>query len=501
MFPVGPNVRCSCETLIAAAESPDPVPVHPTPAAERAMTEARAALDTVQRRGDPIYGVTTGFGPLVEHAAHDTAHDHATGLLHHLSAGAGPAAERAIVRATILARLQALAQGHSALTPVVFDALAALLALPGVPDVPTIGSVGASGDLTPLAYIARVLLGDGTVRQPDGTVVPAREALAAAGQAPLDELSRRDALALVNGTAFMTAYAARALVRGGRLLARAEALTGWLYGLLRCRREPLNDRLHAARGHAGQAESAAAIADVARTFEPPTGDERPLQEPYAIRCAPQVLGAARDQLRYAETIITRELNGANDNPITVTEPPAVLHGGNFQGQQIAFASDALNAALTQVGLLVERQIDLLLKPQWTNDAPLLLAWTPGATSGLAGAQLTATALAAELRQHAQMNATATIPTNADNQNIVSMGTMAARAAHTQTERLAPILAVAGLALTQLTHLRRAERAPGPEAPLPDWMPAVEPIVEDRPLRATIDRIAQAWLAADDALPN
>jgi histidine ammonia-lyase/tyrosine ammonia-lyase len=188
------------------------------------------------------------------------------------------------------------------------------------------------------------------------------------------------------------------------------------------------------------------------------------------------------------------LNGVTDNPVIDPEAPAALHGGNFQGQQIAFAADALNEALTQIGVLAERQLDVLLTPDQNGGAPPLLAWSPGPTSGLAGAQLTATALVAELRQNAQMAGTSSIPTNGDNQDVVSMGALAARAAHEQTEHLAPILAIVGIALAQLTHLRAEGRAEGPAPSPPNWMPEIEPIVEDRPLRPEIDSLAMRWCA-------
>jgi histidine ammonia-lyase/tyrosine ammonia-lyase len=504
-------------------------PVRCTDATDEALGAAREALDIARDAGDPIYGLTTGFGPLVTYPAdpHDApdasdgdasdgvAPDDdavpaspdadsglgaaspsrttgpAAGLLNHLSTGAGDLAEPPVVRAMIAARLQSLAQGYSAVRRPVFDALLGLLENEVTPAVPEIGSLGASGDLTPLAYVARVLTGDGEVLGDDGPR-PAAGALREAGLEPVT-LDGRDALALVNGTSFMTGLAALGLVRAQRLIERTEALTGWAYRLLGCSLDALDARLHAARGHAGQLESAGAIHDEATRDGPAEQNDRPLQEVYSLRCAPQLLGAARDQLQYVRRIVTTELNGVNDNPVVVPDGPDVLHGGNFQGQQIAFAADALNAAVTQIGVLAERQVDLLLTPDQNGGAPPLLAWSPGTTSGLAGAQLTATALVAELRHDAQMSATASIPTNGDNQDVVSMGAMAARRAYEQTEHAAPILAVLGLALAQLTHLRDAGRADGPAPAPPPWMPDVAPIVDDRPLRSEITTLATRWL--------
>jgi histidine ammonia-lyase/tyrosine ammonia-lyase len=448
----------------------------------------------VRDAGTPVYGVTTGFGPLHEYeAADDGPTDHGQGLLAHLATGTGDLAAPAVVRAMMTARLQALVQGHSAIRPSTVKGVLRILEANVVPAVPEIGSLGASGDLTPLAHVARACTGRGRVLGENGAPVDAEAALDQARLSPV-ALDARDALALVNGTSFMTGTAALAVARGRRLLERAEALTGWAYRLLGCSLQALDPRLHDARGHEGQVDSAASIREEATRHGPAEREERPMQEVYSLRCAPQVLGAVRDHLAHARRLVETELNGVNDNPVIDPEAPAALHGGNFQGQQVAFAADALNEALTQVGVLAERQIDVLLSSGSTVDAPPLLAWDPGPTSGLAGAQLTATALVAELRQDAQMMGTSSIPTNDDNQDVVSMGALAARTAYEQTEHLAPILAVLGMSLAQLTHLRAEGRADGRAAPPPDWMPAFEPVVEDRPLRAEIDALASRWLA-------
>jgi histidine ammonia-lyase/tyrosine ammonia-lyase len=497
---LGPNVQLSSEELEWAAHVPN-TSFQLTPAAEKALRRARTALERVRDAGEPVYGVTTGFGPLHEYAADDGgATDHGEGLLAHLATGTGDLAAPALVRAMMTARLQALTQGHSAIRPSTVEGVLRILEANVVPAVPEIGSLGASGDLTPLAHVARACTGRGRVLDDSGTPADAEAALEQAGLDPVS-LDARDALALVNGTSFMTGTASLAVARAQRLLERAEALTGWTYRLLGCPLEALAPRLHEARGHDGQIKSAAAIRKAAAPDGPSERDERPMQEVYSLRCAPQVLGAVRDQLAHARTLIETELNGVNDNPVIDPEAPAALHGGNFQGQQVAFAADALNEALTQTGVLAERQIDVLLSSGSTVDAPPLLAWDPGPTSGLAGAQLTATALVAELRQNAQMAATSSIPTNDDNQDVVSMGALAARTAYDQTEHLAPILAVLGMSLAQLTHLRASGRADGPAPPPPDWMPPFEPVIEDRALRSEIEHISNQWArpsAPDDS---
>ncbi|TQE98779.1 MAG: aromatic amino acid lyase [Spiribacter salinus] len=493
---IGPDTYLRCEQVEALAhtERPD---LRLSETGREVLRKSHATLGDLMAAGAPIYGITTGFGPLVRYpSAGDGGSSHGAGLIAHLGAGCGPLAPAPVVRATMIARAQAVAQGYSGLCPDVLVQYLHVLRRGLVPAVPTIGSVGASGDLIPLAHIARVLTGEGQILE-DGVARPAAPALRAAGLSVTD-LSGRDALALVNGTSFMTAYAALALARAQRLVSRAEALTAWIYQALSATSQALAPRLHQARGHAGQRASAAAIRRTLDTLGGPPAQGRHLQEIYSIRCAPQILGACRDQMDYARRMVETELNGVNDNPVfcpaSEEGPACALHGGNFQGQQIAFAADALNAALTQTALLAERQLDALLTPSVNGGAPLLLAWTPGATSGLAGAQITATALAAEMRTATQAYGVSSIPTNGGNQDIVSMGTLAARRAYEQTDRLAHVLATLGLALAQLHALRTAGRADGPEPPPPPWMPAFEPIVHDRPLRAEVEQLATAWMA-------
>lgn len=460
------------------------------------MRRSCATLAAAREAGQPIYGLSTGFGPHVKYAASQCADEQGAGLIAHLGAGVGPWAGDQAVIATMLIRAKTLAAGLSGVAPEVASSLMAILNARVCPMIPEIGSVGASGDLIPLSFIARVLMGEGQARV-NGKVLAGREALASADLTPLS-LSGRDALALVNGTAFMTAFASLALARAQRLVERAEQLTGWIYRSLGCRAQALDPRLHAARGHVNQGVSADRILAEARSQGAWEDTSRPLQEVYSLRCAPQFLGACRDQLDHARNLIEREINGVSDNPVVWTgdevfPEEAVLHGGNFQGQQIAFASDAINSAVVQAAVLAERQLDVLLNPEFNGAAPLLLAWQPGATSGMAGGQITATAIVAEMRHHGGPVATSSIPTNGRNQDVVSMGTLAARAAFGQTARLANVLAILATGVTQLHHLRQAGRAAGRVAPAPAWMPDCRGFEKDRPLHDDIERISSGFL--------
>ena len=467
------------------------------PAAHERIGRSARTLAAAAERGDAIYGLTTGFGPHVRYGSAADAIDHGAGLIAHLAAGCGPNCTPEAVRAILAARCQTLAQGRSGIALRAAEAMLDLLRHDVLPAIPEIGSVGASGDLTPLAHCARVLTGEGEVLDGAGGTAAAGPALRAAGLAPI-ELTGRDALALVNGTAFMTALGGLAIARADRLLERCEALTAWALRALHGRAESFDARIHEARGHRGQCASAASVREGLNGHE--EDRSRPLQEVYSVRCVPQVIGACRDQLSAARATVERELNGVSDNPVVCGTPedPAVLHGGNFQGQHVAFASDAVNAALTQAGLLMERQLAVVLNPELNGGAPLLLAWQPGATSGMAGAQMTATAVAAEMRRAATPSAIATIPTNGPNQDVVSMGAMAARAALEQTERLATILAVHAIALEQLDFLRAHGRAPGSRADRPAWAPPIEGFSADRALRDDISRVSIAMLDRPNA---
>ncbi len=474
-----------------------------SPGATRAMRAAQKTLDRLLAAGAQVYGVTTGFGPFVRCTAGARGSEtHGLGLVNHLCAGFGEPAADEVVRAAMIVRARALVEGRSAVSPTVLTTYLAMIGAGVVPEVPELGSVGASGDLIPLAFIARALLGLGRATR-NGKPTTAAAALRAARLRPISPTSR-DVLGLVNGTSFMTAYALLALRRAERLIAEAEGLTGWAYRLLGCRAQALDPRLHHARGHVGQALSAAATRAEATRFGPFEDASRPLQEVYSLRCAPQILGACRDQLAYARDLITREINGVNDNPLVFPHSPdgpaAALHGGNFQGQQIAFASDAISAAITQVAVLVERQIDVILSPAHNGNAPLLLAWDPGPCSGFAGAQITATALVADMRHHAHPAATSSIPTNGGNQDVVSMGTNAARHAYHQGPRCAAVIAVMALSLHRLRDLRLRGRAPTPPGArssagdLPPWLPTCRTFTVDVPLHDDIRELANRLLS-------
>ena len=488
---LGPDVRLDCEAVEHLSDAAE-IAIRRTVASAEAMSASREALRAVIGRGDEVYGLTTGFGPFVAFDAHTDPQRQGIGLLNHLRAGWGASAEDPVVRACMFIRAQCMAQGRSGVSDAAFDGWCRMIEAGICPVTPAIGSVGASGDLCPLAHMAGALAGEGRSRV-RGEERASGEWLSEFGIEPV-ALSARDALGIVNGTSFMSAYAAIAIARAKRLIDRAERLTGWLYALLGATRQHLDHRLHEARGQFGQIDSAARIM---RAFEGTTViskalEERPLQEVYSIRCAPQILGACREQLNHARRLVESEINGVNDNPVICSGPePAAVHGGNFQGQQIAFAADALNSALVQAAVLAERQLDVILNPELNGGAPLLLAWEPGADSGMAGAQITATALVAEMRHRGGPVATTSIPTNGRNQDIVSMGTLAAREAFGQTGRLAAVLGILGIGAWRLGDLRKHDRARGNIVMPPAWIGVPDSFDHDIPLRTAIEAAMQS----------
>ncbi|TXS04270.1 aromatic amino acid lyase [Streptomyces sp. col6] len=445
----------------------------------------------------PIYGATTGFGALVGYAGRADEADQCDNTLAHLGAGQGPDLPHEICRAALLLRTWSLAQGYSGVSAEVVDRLTAMFATTFSPAVPRYGSVGASGDLIPLAYATQALRGRGHAYL-DGHRMGAAEALTAAGLRPLT-LDGRDALALVNGTSVTTAALAlaRDTVRGAHR--SLTALTCLLADLLGCDPGFLDDDLLRAYGHAGAVDAGARMRRTLTGIGP--SGTRPLQEPYSIRCTPQLLGAAEDALRYVDAVVAADLGGVSDNPLFFPGDDAhegkVVHGGNFFGQPAAFAADLLASVTAQLGNLAERQLDLLMDPARNGGLPPMLATAPGLQHGLQGVQLAATAFVAEIRRNATPAGMQSLPTNLHNQDVVPFGTQAALRSYDMAELLALLTGSLALGLRQAAHVG-ARRPTAPRcADLLDALTEVIPPVEpDRPLDADV-RAAARLLAAHE----
>jgi histidine ammonia-lyase len=475
---------------------------------------SRQLVESLAAQPRAIYGINTGFGPLsgFRIPAEQLA-QHQINLLYHLLVGQGPLFSDAETRAIMLARANALARGYSGVREQLIDLLLAVLNRGILPEIPSEGSVGASGDLVPLAHMAGLLIGLGYARL-DGRRLQAADALRQAGLAP-QVLQCKEGLALVNGTSVMTALAALSMHEATRLLHWMELLTACLFQVLGGEPESLCEQAHKARGFRGQSLVARRISDSLRTHPDfarridshqwgshpkPVDPGTEIQDPYSLRCAPQILGAIQEAFWHVEHVVTRELNASTDNPLVFPDSGMVIHCGNFYGQQIAMVSDYMRMGLIKMALLAERQIERLLNWRYSRGLPPMLAGgTPGLNSGLAGAQLLATSLAAEARLLATPASLQTNSTNANNQDIVSMGCTAAKLTRTALPLVWKLASIETVALAQATDLRGGQDTMGGDyRQLYQLVRNVSPTLQtDRPLAEDIQSVA-ALLQSEQA---
>ncbi|MEO1456364.1 MAG: aromatic amino acid ammonia-lyase [Pseudomonadota bacterium] len=488
----------------------------PVAAAIAAGHERLARAVAEQRQ---IYGITTGFGPLANRfipPAHADALQQ--GLINHLATGVGPNFGWAEARMILLCRLLSVARGHSGASPELVALLLAVLASPFAPRIPQMGTVGASGDLTPLSHLALALMGRGAFIDRAGNRVENGAVFAQIAHPPFRPVAR-DALAIVNGTSAMTGIAALNHIATARLLGWLTALGLGYAEVLGARAEAWHPAFAAVRPHPGQIRQAEALraraAGSARLVTAPVAEHRleigaevrehstALQDAYTLRCIPQLLGAAEDVLAFHGTVVTREMHAATDNPIFPESGPPALHGGNFMGQHVAYAADALSNAVIGAAQLAERQVARITDER-LNDGlpPFLQRGTPGLNSGLMGAQVTATALLAEMRSQAVPASIQSISTNGANQDVVSMGTIAARNCARHIENANRIAAILALAVAQAVEIRRDQDrhdgfSPATAALVAAIRTRSAPLAEDRPLSSDIEDIA-ALIAQTDA---
>jgi histidine ammonia-lyase len=444
----------------------------------------------------PVYGASRGFGPLAEYPADPDGDRQGLGLISHLSVGQGPALDPDTTRLMLELRLAGMTLGYSGIDPDRWSELAAVLRTGFVPVVPAQGSLSASGDLVPLAHAAAAMAGQGAAWRFDTDGGGPR-------QVPADlELRRlslkpvvwraREALAFVNGTSASLAATLRNQSRIREQARIAAYLTGAVVDLLGSNAEPYDALVCAARGgspgHAAAAEwirSQIGEGRDARTA-------RRLQEPYSLRCAPQVIGSVLDFLDAAGVMLEREAAGCSDNPVVSAD--GIFHAGNFYAATAGIASDQHAVLIHQIAFLAERQLALILSPASNGGLPPLLAARPGATSGLAGVQLTATAFLAEIRQNCTPATVTPVPTNLDNQDIVPMSLMGALRAARQAELADLILGSLGLGVAQLAQA--VGRFEHPERRWLERLIGLSPrLEEDRPLAAEV-RSAAVLLRAE-----
>ncbi|SEQ18952.1 histidine ammonia-lyase [Piscibacillus halophilus] len=416
------------------------------------VKKSRATVQEYLDQHQIIYGINTGFGKFsdVEIEA-DDLDELQLNLIHSHACGVGEPFSEYVSRAMILLRANALLKGFSGVRPVIIERLIDLLNHRIHPVIPQQGSLGASGDLAPLAHLALVLLGEGEVFY-KGEHVPTAIAF---NQEKLDpiQLKAKEGLALINGTQAMTAVGVLAYLDAKQVLTYSEKIAAMTMEGLQSITCAFDDLIHAARGHVEQREVAERIREylIGSKLTTKQGEKR-VQDAYSIRCIPQVLGASWQTLKYVEEKLETEINAATDNPLIFSDEGKVLSGGNFHGQSIAIAMDLLKIGMAEVANMSERRIERLVNPQ-LNDLPPFLSPEPGLQSGAMIMQYTAASLVSENKTLAHPASVDSIPSSANQEDHVSMGTIGARHAAHIIENVRRVIAIELICAMQAVELR------------------------------------------------
>ncbi len=454
--------RLTVDDVVAVA---DGAPVSFEPDARARVEAGRAVIDRAVASGDTIYGVTTGFGALA-HTRVDPSDASSLqhGIVRSHATAVGDPRPREEARAMLLLRAHVLALGHSGVRPVVIDRMVSMLNEDVIPAVPQQGSLGASGDLAPLANLALPLIGHGGVLTPEGGVEPASRAMARAGLEPL-ELEAKEGLALVNGTQGMLAVGLLAVARAAALARTADVVAAMTIEASFGTDRPFDERLQALRPHPGQSASASNLRRLL-AGSPILASHRDsphlVQDAYSLRCAPQVHGACRDALGYAEEVLAIEVNSVSDNPIVLPDGDAgeVVSGGNFHGQPVAVALDTVATAIVSLASIAERRLYRLLDEHQSNGLPPFLVHGSGLNSGFMLVQYTAASLVSECKVLAPPASVDSSPSSAGQEDHVSMGMTAARHAREVVANAETVVALEALGAAQALDLR-APLEPGP----------------------------------------
>ncbi len=448
------------DELVAVARAGAVVTID-EPVLER-LAHQRRAIDALVESGRPVYGLSTGFGALATtFISPERRRDLQRSLIRSHAAGVGDEVETEVVRAMMASRLTNLCSGVSGVRPTTAEAYAAMLNAHITPVVREYGSLGCSGDLAPLAAVALALAGEGEVRDADGTLRPAAEALAAAGLAPV-ALAEKEGLALINGTDGMLGQLVLALADIESLLAHADLAAALSIQALRGTDRVFLAEIHALRPHPGQQASAAALLGLladSPMVASHRDDESQVQDAYSLRCTPQVHGAARDTVAHATRVAEVELASQIDNP-SVLADGSLVSNGNFHGAPVAYVLDFLAIALADVASIAERRTDRLLDPDRSFGLPPFLAHQVGVDSGLMIAQYSQAALVSEMKRLAVPASVDSIPSSGMQEDHVSMGWHAARKLRRSVAALGDVLAIEIMAAARALALRAVE----PSAP-------------------------------------
>ena len=458
--------------------------------ARRRIAEANEMIDEVVAHGDTVYGVNTGFGQMAQVRISDDELAHLQeNLVRSHAVGVGEDLDDEIVRLIMLMKVVALAEGFSGVRVELVETLCALINNNIYPRIPSRGSVGASGDLAPLAHMAGALIGVGEVRV-NGNLVPAPIALKAVGIEPV-RLAPKEGLALLNGTQVSTALALAAVFRTENLLAAALMAGAMAADAIKGSDTPFDKRIQSVRGHGGQIAVAGVLRELMQDSDIRASHlecER-VQDPYSVRCQPQVVGACLDVLRHVCSVLQTEANAVTDNPLIFVDSDAVLSGGNFHAEPVALAADYLALAIAEIGALSERRIALLIDSHLSGLPPFLVSEI-GLNSGFMMAQVTAAALASENKSHAHPASVDSIPTSANQEDHVSMATYAARRLHTMLDNVADIVAIELLAAAQGIDFHHPQKSSPPIESAIAALREISPHYDDdRSLSSDIRRVA------------
>jgi histidine ammonia-lyase len=468
------------------------------PKARERMETTREVVERAARGDTPVYGVNTGFGALSEvKISPDQIRTLQRNLIASHCAGVGDPLPEDSVRAMMLLRANVLARGYSGVRPIVAERLLAMLNRRVHPVVPSQGSVGASGDLAPLAHLAAALIGTGEAFF-GGERLPATTALRRA-KIPAVRLEAKEGLALVNGTQAMTALGVLAYGETRDLLRAADVATAMSLDALLGTPRAFDPRIAEVRPHPGAIESSQNLRNLLAGSEIALShreSRHKVQDPYSLRCVPQVHGAARDVASFAREVLARELNAATDNPLVFADSGEILSGGNFHGQPVAYALDFLACALADLASISERRIEQLVNPQLSGLPPFLAAES-GLNSGFMMAQVTASALVSELKLLAVPASVDSIPSSANREDHVSMGMTAARKVRESVKNARRVLAIEILCAAQgIDYRRPLHSGPGVEAAHAVVRRRVPHLGSDRALYVDIAAV-EALLGAGD----
>lgn len=466
--------------------------VHLAPSAKENVDASAMAVQQASQGGEAIYGVNTGFGKLasVKIPAADTSRLQRNLILSHCC-GVGEPLEEATTRLMLALKLLSLGRGASGVRWQLCALIEGMLALDVTPVVPVQGSVGASGDLAPLAHMAAVIIGEGEATL-SGERMQGGEALRSAGLTPL-VLGPKEGLALINGTQFSTACALAGLFDAWRMAGTSIITSSMSTDAIMGSTAPLTAQIHQLRGHRGQIDVAALMTDMMAGSEiresHRDGDSR-VQDPYCIRCQPQVTGAAIDLFRFAAQTLEIEANAVTDNPLVLYDTGQIVSGGNFHAEPVAFAADMIALGISEVGAIAQRRIALMVDPTLSFDLPPFLTPDPGLNSGLMIAEVTSAALMSENKHLANPCSTDSTPTSANQEDHVSMAAHGARRLRKMNENLSVILAIEAICAAEgisvRAPLKTSKRLQVAIATLRENVP---PLEEDRYLSSDIQAAA------------